>query len=82
MSDSTLQRDRDIKRPLYAQGGIVEVWIVDVQGRYVEVAYDPFEGIYRNVERFSTMSERPLVPQLLPDMPPLDVAALFQGIVG
>ncbi len=82
VSDSTLDRDRNVKRPLYADAGIAEVWIVDVQGRYVEVARDPADHTYRHVERFSSASDRPLVPQLLPDLPPLDVEALFRGIVG
>jgi Uma2 family endonuclease len=84
VADSTLERerDRDVKRPLYAAAGIVEVWIVDVQRRYVEVAREPSARGYRSVERVSEASGRGGAPEALPGLPPLDVAVLFRGITG
>lgn len=37
VSDTTLSYDRNIKLPLYARAAIPEVWIVDLNGRAVEV---------------------------------------------
>jgi Uma2 family endonuclease len=36
VSDTTLAYDRDVKLPRYAQAGVPEVWIVDLEGRRVE----------------------------------------------
>ncbi len=77
VADTTLRTDRDVKRPRYAAAGIPHVWIVSIQGRWIETAHDPEGDGYRTVERFSATSDRPLVPALLPDLPPLDITALF-----
>lgn len=37
VSDTTLSYDRNVKLPRYAMVGIPEVWIVDLEGRRVEV---------------------------------------------
>jgi Uma2 family endonuclease len=36
VSDSTLKFDREVKVPLYASEGIVEIWIVNLQDQVVE----------------------------------------------
>lgn len=41
VSDTTLSYDRNVKLPLYAAAGIPEAWIVDLQGRKVEVYANP-----------------------------------------
>ena len=41
VSDSTLEYDRNRKIPLYAQAGITEVWIVNLQNSLIEVHYEP-----------------------------------------
>jgi Uma2 family endonuclease len=41
VSFSSLRYDRSAKAPVYARFGIPEYWIVDVQGRAVEVYTDP-----------------------------------------
>ena len=41
VSDTTLSYDRNVKLPLYAAAGVPEAWIVDLQGRKVEVYADP-----------------------------------------
>ena len=81
VSDSLLSKDRSVKRPRYAAAEIPEVWIVSLDGHYVEVAREPFDSKYASIERFSAGSSRPLVPQLLPDLPPLDLEALFSGLI-
>jgi Uma2 family endonuclease len=50
VADSTLAFDRDVKLPLYARAGIVEVWIVNLIDKRIEVYRQPAEGGYRSVE--------------------------------
>ena len=50
VSDSTLRYDRSTKLPLYAEAGIPEVWIVDVNKRQLEVYRQPDEDRYRSME--------------------------------
>jgi Uma2 family endonuclease len=47
VSDSSLQYDRDVKVPLYARVGILEVWLVDLEGAVVLVYRDPTPQGYR-----------------------------------
>ncbi len=67
VSDSSLERDRKLKLPLYASAGVAEVWIVDLVGRKVDVHRDPDpDGSYSSVSR-----HRPgetLTPRALPDI--------------
>ncbi len=51
VSDSTLRDDREVKMPLYAEGGIPECWLVDLGGRAVEVYRQPSGGRYAQVRR-------------------------------
>jgi Uma2 family endonuclease len=52
VSNSSLNKDRTIKAPLYAEAGVPEYWIIDVSGRElrVEVHTDPRGDDYRHVE--------------------------------
>jgi Uma2 family endonuclease len=79
VSDSTLDFDRNVKRDRYAAAGIAETWIVSLPGRYVEAAHGPTPDGYAETRRFARGDARPLVPQLLPSLPPLDLDALFKG---
>ncbi len=47
VADSTLPFDLGTKIPMYARGGIAEVWVVDVQERAVRVFRDPSPSGYR-----------------------------------
>jgi Uma2 family endonuclease len=50
VADSTLDRDRDVKRPLYAENGITEYWIVNLPDRCLEVYRQPRpDGTYADV---------------------------------
>ncbi|AIE84225.1 hypothetical protein OP10G_0857 [Fimbriimonas ginsengisoli Gsoil 348] len=49
VSDSSLDRDRRYKVPLYAKAGIREVWLVDVDGRRLEAYREPSPEGYRIV---------------------------------
>lgn len=51
VADSSLGLDRDVKAPLYAESGVVEYWIVNLQERVVEVYRAPDGGRYNQVCR-------------------------------
>jgi Uma2 family endonuclease len=41
VSDTTLQYDLKVKRPLYARAGVPELWIVDIERRELHVFREP-----------------------------------------
>src|SRR5687768_15071587 len=50
VSDCTVEFDREVKGPLYAENGLVEYWIVNLVDRCVEVHRDPRpDGTYADV---------------------------------
>jgi Uma2 family endonuclease len=49
VADTTLGYDRDVKLPLYAQHGIAEVWIFDVQGGSLSIHRDPSPQGYQRI---------------------------------
>jgi Uma2 family endonuclease len=51
VSDTTLQRDRQVKLTLYASVGIREFWIVNLEAREVEIYRSPTGDTYASVER-------------------------------
>lgn len=56
---SSLRYDRKAKGPVYARWGIPEYWIVDVEGRAVEVYTDPDRAgaHYRSMRRLTEAEE-------------------------
>lgn len=50
-ADTSLDRDREIKLRRYAETGIREVWIVDLNGEAVEVCRRPSPGGYQSARR-------------------------------
>ncbi len=46
VSDTTLDYDRDVKTKLYAQAGIPETWVVDLNGERLLVFREPERGEY------------------------------------
>jgi Uma2 family endonuclease len=49
VADTSLDDDRAIKVPLYAESGIAECWIVNLLDRVVEVYRQPGNGSYADV---------------------------------
>jgi Uma2 family endonuclease len=50
VADTSLETDRDVKRPLYAENGIVEYWIVNLAETCIEVHRQPRpDGSYQDV---------------------------------
>jgi len=51
VADTSLDDDRAIKVPLYAENGIAECWIVNLVDRVVEVYRQPGNGRYADIRR-------------------------------
>ncbi|MGH3089559.1 MAG: Uma2 family endonuclease [Rubrobacteraceae bacterium] len=51
VSDTSLERDAQIKLPAYARSGIPEVWIVNLINDFIEVHSRPATGEYRSTLR-------------------------------
>jgi Uma2 family endonuclease len=51
VADTSLDEDRAVKLPLYAESGIPECWIVNLVDRIVEVYRQPENATYRRVRR-------------------------------
>lgn len=66
VADTSIDLDREIKVPLYAQAAIPEVWLVDLAGGYIETYRGPGDQGYREVQRGSRGQH--LSPQAFPDM--------------
>ncbi len=64
--DSSADRDRRIKVPLYARAGIRELWLVDLREGQMEVHLDPGPQGFASV-RWVSRGES-LTPHLLPDV--------------
>jgi Uma2 family endonuclease len=64
--DSSADRDRRIKVPLYARAGVRELWLVDLNGEQIEVHRDPGPRGFASV-RWVSRGET-LTPLLLTDV--------------
>jgi Uma2 family endonuclease len=75
VSDSSLDRDRNEKAPLYARAGVAVYWIVNVQDSIVEVYSNPagptLTARYQKVERFdiNQLVALTLGGEMLPPIP-------------
>lgn len=56
VADTSLDYDRTVKLPLYAQAAIVEVWIIDARQQAVEQYTRPAEGQYTQVQTYRSGS--------------------------
>jgi Uma2 family endonuclease len=75
ISDSTLAFDQNTKRALYARHGVAEYWIIDVEGKRIEVHSQPtLNGSYAQARGFRTTET--VSPPGLPDAK-LSVHSLF-----
>ena len=52
VADTTVETDRNVKIPLYAEGGISEVWLVDINEQCIEIYRDPLSTGYQSVQKF------------------------------
>lgn len=74
ISDSSLAYDRKVKIPLYAESGIPEAWIADLEGRTVTVYRQPSPDGYREMRTFSRGET--VSPEAFPELS-LSVDAIF-----
>jgi len=51
VADATLALDRKVKVPLYAQAGIAECWIVDLEADVIDVHRTPHDRAYTQAKR-------------------------------
>jgi Uma2 family endonuclease len=59
-SDTSLAKDKETKRRLYAQAGILEYWIVNLKDCQVIVHREADGGDYRSVQSLTSGSISPL----------------------
>ncbi|MGB3509943.1 MAG: Uma2 family endonuclease [Microcoleaceae cyanobacterium] len=52
VSDTTVKYDQEVKIPLYAENNIVEVWLVNLSQKCLEVYRQPTGNGYENVQTF------------------------------
>jgi Uma2 family endonuclease len=74
VADSSSDYDHQIKLPLYARAGIVEVWIVDLETKAVGVYRQPSEDAYALEQDFTR--DEMISPEVFPD-PRFAVAEIF-----
>jgi len=61
VSVSSLRKDTQVKPAIYAEAGVDEYWVVDLENDRVLVYAEPVDGRYRS-ERVATVDERLAVP--------------------
>lgn len=69
VADSSLEKDRTVKLPLYATAGIKETWIVNLQDQQIEVSTEPSPKGYANchIYRKGDMIHTDLIKELAVD---------------
>ncbi|HVW27182.1 MAG TPA: Uma2 family endonuclease [Polyangiaceae bacterium] len=53
VAESSLAKDRGIKRRIYAENGVPEYWIVNVVARTIEVYSQPSNGAYAHMVEYT-----------------------------
>jgi len=66
VADSSLNYDREIKMPLYAQHRINEVWLINLNQAQLEVYRSPQEGYYQ--DQTILISSQTLTPLAFPEL--------------
>ncbi|MDP2794564.1 MAG: Uma2 family endonuclease [Sulfurisoma sp.] len=64
--DTSARFDREVKLPLYARHGVVEVWLVDLEARVVEVCTGPHGEAGAYTER-RCVAAGVVAPRAMPD---------------
>jgi Uma2 family endonuclease len=75
ISDTSLEKDQDVKLPAYARSGIAEVWIVNLNDQTIEVYRQPHFTGYSSKTILGAGDKAS--PQAFPDVA-LDVAELLK----
>ena len=75
VADTSLELDRGQKLHLYAEAGIREYWIIDLNRRVLIVHRQPKDGEYASVQQYE--SDARVVPEALADVE-LAIGSLFE----
>ena len=65
VSNTTFRFDKTVKAALYARAGIVEYWVLDINGRKLGVHRDPEDGEYRSIAWYD--EQESVAPLAAPD---------------
>jgi Uma2 family endonuclease len=66
VASSSLRYDRHVKGPLYAEAGVRDYWIVDLDGDAMDVYREPRAGVFERTERVARGAT--LTPLAFPDV--------------
>ena len=66
VTDSSLEKDRDVKFSIYARAGIPEAWLLDLVADRLEVYRHPTPDGYQDVQ--SLQRAESVAPQAFPDL--------------
>jgi Uma2 family endonuclease len=66
VSDSTLERDQNLKLNAYARNGVAEYWILNVHTNQLEVYREPSESEYLSIRKYK--SGQAVAPLEFPDV--------------
>lgn len=66
VADTTINYDRSVKIPLYANSGISEAWIIDINGQTIEVYRQPTPNGYQQIQ--SLQKRQSLFVQAFPEI--------------
>ncbi len=56
VADSSINYDREVKLPLYAENKIHEVWLIDLNKKILEVHQNPYNNYYQNIQKLSSIN--------------------------
>ena len=76
VASSSLKKDLGVKAAIYAEAGVVEYWVVNVDDDWVEVLRDPDPATRRYATRDRVSAPAEIVPVALPGLT-VRVADLF-----
>ncbi|WP_026733424.1 Uma2 family endonuclease [Fischerella sp. PCC 9605] len=79
VADSSLDYDRDVKMPLYAQAGISDYWIFNLGDNYLEYYSQPYQnhqGKYGYLNKRIVLSNQVISLPFFPDLS-LDLSRIF-----
>jgi Uma2 family endonuclease len=74
VADSTLEYDRKVKMPLYAEHGIAEAWLLDLTAKQLEIYLEPSNNGYRQC--LKPPRDAVITPTPFPDVQ-VNLAELF-----
>ncbi len=52
VADTTIDHDRNVKSVSYSKAGIIELWIVDIEVKIIEVYRQPSANGYESIQQF------------------------------